>query len=88
MAPHQHEAETLAGALCDVLGAGYFESFIALLQSESRTLRERILRRAGAPLDVEEKGAVSRRSAKGRRTEGVGVGTRRRCRGTKERAFL
>ncbi|MBI5487040.1 MAG: DUF3883 domain-containing protein [Deltaproteobacteria bacterium] len=53
--PDQHEAETLAGALCDVLGAGYFESFIALLQSESPTLRERILRRAGAPVDVDDK---------------------------------
>jgi hypothetical protein len=37
--PDQHEAETLAGALCDVLGVGYFESFIALLQSESKSLR-------------------------------------------------
>jgi hypothetical protein len=53
--PEPHEAETLAGALCDVLGAGYFESFIALLQSESPALRERILRRAGAPLDVDDK---------------------------------
>lgn len=56
--PDQHEAETLAGALCDVLGAGYFESFIALLQSESPTLRERILRRAGAPVDVDDKRAL------------------------------
>jgi hypothetical protein len=56
--PSQQEAETLAGALCDVLGAGYFESFIALLQSESKSLRERILRRAGAPLDVDEKWAL------------------------------
>ena len=56
--PTQHEAEVLAGALCDVLGSGYFESFIALLQSESKTLRERILRRAGAPLDIEEKLAL------------------------------
>jgi hypothetical protein len=56
--PDQHESETLAGALCDVLGAGYFESFIALLQSESPTLRERILRRAGAPVDVDDKRAL------------------------------
>jgi len=56
--PSQPEAETLAGALCDVLGAGYFESFIALLQSESKSLRERILRRAGAPLDIDEKLAL------------------------------
>jgi len=56
--PSQHEAEALAGALCDVLGSGYFESFIALLQSESKTLRERILRRAGAPLDIDEKLAL------------------------------
>ena len=56
--PSQPEAETLAGALCDVLGAGYFESFIALLQSESKSLRERILRRAGAPLDIDEKSAL------------------------------
>jgi hypothetical protein len=56
--PSQSEAEILAGALCDVLGAGYFESFIALLQSESKSLRERILRRAGAPLDIDEKLAL------------------------------
>ena len=56
--PSQPEAEILAGALCDVLGAGYFESFIALLQSESKNVRERILRRAGAPLDIDEKLAL------------------------------
>ncbi|MFO0568027.1 MAG: DUF3883 domain-containing protein [Polyangiaceae bacterium] len=63
--PGQHEAETLAGALCDVLGAGYFESFIALLQSESPTLRERILRRAGAPVDVEDKRALFQAAGEG-----------------------
>lgn len=62
--PSQHEAETLAGALCDVLGSGYFESFIALLQSESKTLRERILRRAGAPLDMDEKLALFQTAGK------------------------
>lgn len=51
----RNEAETLAVALCDVLGAAYFESFIALLQSRSAEERFRILRRAGAPLDLEEK---------------------------------
>jgi hypothetical protein len=56
--PVQAEAERLAGALCDVLGAGYFESFIALLQSESTVVRERILRRAGALMDVDEKRAL------------------------------
>ncbi|MBL7044307.1 MAG: DUF3883 domain-containing protein [Pirellulaceae bacterium] len=56
--PDPHEAETLAGGLCDVLGAGYFESFIALIQAESTARRERILRRAGAPLDVDEKRAL------------------------------
>lgn len=56
--PDQREAETLAGALCDVLGAGYFESFLALIQTESTARRERILRRAGAPLDVDEKRAL------------------------------
>lgn len=56
--PDQHEAETLAGALCDVLGAGYFESFMAMLQTESSTLRARLLRRAGAPVDVDDKRAL------------------------------
>ena len=56
--PSQPEAEILAGALCDVLGASYFEFFIALLQSECKSLRERILRRAGAPLDIDEKLAL------------------------------
>jgi hypothetical protein len=63
--PDQREAETLAGALCDVLGAGYFESFIALLQSESPTLRERILRRAGAPVDVDDKRALFQAAGEG-----------------------
>jgi Protein NO VEIN, C-terminal len=56
--PSQQEAEALSGALCDVLGAGYFEPFLTLIQAESPDLRERILRRAGAPLDVDEKFAL------------------------------
>lgn len=56
--PDQREAEALAGALCDVLGSGYFESFLALLQSERPEHRLRILRRAGAPLDVDDKGLL------------------------------
>jgi hypothetical protein len=73
--PNPHEAETLAGALCDVLGAGYFESFIALLQSESPTLRERILRRAGAPVDVDDLRALFQAAGEGEgHQEGAATG--------------
>ncbi len=53
--PDSSEAETLASALCDVFGSGYFESFLALVQAKSPGMWERLLRRAGAPLDIEER---------------------------------
>ena len=53
--PNPSEAETLASALCDVFGSGYFESFLALVQAKSPAMFERILRRAGAPLDIEDR---------------------------------
>ena len=53
--PDPGEAETLASALCDVFGSGYFESFLALVQAKSPAMCERLLRRAGAPLDIEER---------------------------------
>lgn len=56
--PTEDEAEALATALCEILGAGYFESFLALIQAGSAGARERLLRRAGAPLDVDEKRAL------------------------------
>jgi len=56
--PAEDEAEALATALCEVLGAGYFESFLALIQAGSAGARERLLRRAGAPRDVDEKRAL------------------------------
>ena len=31
--PDPGEAETLASALCDVFGSGYFESFLTLVQA-------------------------------------------------------
>lgn len=52
--PEPREAEALANALCEVFGAGYFEPFLALIQARSPEDRERLLRRAGAPLDLEE----------------------------------
>ncbi|MBE9610952.1 sacsin N-terminal ATP-binding-like domain-containing protein [Chitinilyticum piscinae] len=53
--PEPREAEALANALCEVFGAGYFEPFLALIQARTPEDRERLLRRAGAPLDVEER---------------------------------
>ncbi len=52
--PTEAKAEALASALCEVLGAGYFESFLALIQARSKTARDRLLQRAGAPRDVDE----------------------------------
>lgn len=49
------EAEALANALCEVFGAGYFEPFLALIQARTPEDRVRLLRRAGASLDVEER---------------------------------
>lgn len=56
--PNPDEAEALVTALCDVFGSRYFESFLALVQAGSADTRERILRRAGAPLDIEERRAI------------------------------
>jgi hypothetical protein len=56
--PDPHEAEALANALCEVFGAGYFEPFLALVQARTPAGRERLLRRAGAPLDVDERRAI------------------------------
>lgn len=53
--PSPLEAEALANALCEVFGAGYFEPFLALIQARAPEDRERLLRRAGAPLDIEER---------------------------------
>jgi hypothetical protein len=53
--PDTREAEALANILCDVFGAGYFEPFLALVQAKTTDMYERLLRRAGAPLDLEER---------------------------------
>jgi hypothetical protein len=55
--PDPDEAETLADALCQVFGSGYFESILALIQAKSPDDRERLLRRAGAPSDLDERNA-------------------------------
>jgi hypothetical protein len=47
------EAEALATALSDLLGAGYFEAFLALVNSRSHESRLRLLHLAGAPTDLE-----------------------------------
>lgn len=52
--PLEDDAEALATAFGEVLGAGYFESFLALIRAPSNTRRENLLRRAGAPTDIEE----------------------------------
>lgn len=53
--PEPREAEALANALCDVFGAGYFEPFFALVQAKSPKDRERLLRRTGAPMEIDER---------------------------------
>jgi hypothetical protein len=53
--PTDDDAEALATAFGEVLGPGYFESFLALAKAPSSAARERLLRRAGAPTDVEDK---------------------------------
>jgi hypothetical protein len=52
--PLEDDAEALATALGEVLGAGYFESFLALIRAPSNVRRENLLRRAGATTDIEE----------------------------------
>lgn len=49
------EAEALSNALCDAFGASYFEPFLALIQARKTDMWERLLRRAGAPLDIDER---------------------------------
>jgi hypothetical protein len=61
----EDEAEALATGLCEILGAGYFESFLALIQAGSTGARERLRRRAGALRDVDEKRALLRGDATG-----------------------
>jgi len=56
--PTTLEAEALAGILCEVFGSSYFEPFLALVQANTPDMYERILRRAGAPLDIEDRRMV------------------------------
>ena len=53
--PNEDDADVLATAFGEVLGPGYFESFLALIRSPSGTKREGLLKRAGAPTDIEER---------------------------------
>ena len=56
--PTTLEAEALAGMLCEVFGSSYFEPFLALVQATTPDMYERLLRRAGAPLDIEDRRVV------------------------------
>jgi hypothetical protein len=53
--PDPQETEALANALCEVFGAGYFEPFLALIQTRTAEDRDRLLQRAGVPSDIEDK---------------------------------
>jgi hypothetical protein len=44
--------------LCEVFGSSYFEPFLALVQANTPDMYERLLRRAGAPLDIEDRRMV------------------------------
>jgi hypothetical protein len=61
--PDMREAEALASTLCDVFGSGYLEAFLALVQANTTDMYERLLRRAGAPLDIEERRMLFMRGA-------------------------
>lgn len=52
--PSDDDAERLAEALCEVFGPNWYESFLAIIKARDEDARVRILRRAGAPLDLEE----------------------------------
>lgn len=52
--PTEDDAEALATAFGEVLGSRYFESFLALIRAPTNAKRESLLRRAGAPTDIEE----------------------------------
>lgn len=71
--PDDRDAEALAGAFCEILGSGYFESFLALAKAGSSTARERLLKRAGALLDIEEKKSLFHARAATPDTEGASV---------------
>ncbi len=62
--PGADEAEALARALCDIYGANYYESFLTLIRAESEEERRRLLRRVGAPLEIEEKQASLQQTAR------------------------
>jgi len=51
--PTPEDAENLATALCEIYGASYFEPFLALISSTTNQARKKLLRRAGAPLDLD-----------------------------------
>ena len=51
--PTEDDAEALAMAFGEVLGSGYFESFLALVRAPSDAKRRDLLRRAGAPTDID-----------------------------------
>lgn len=53
--PAEDDAEALATAFGEVLGAGYFESFLALIRAPSDAKRHSLLKRAGAPTDIDER---------------------------------
>jgi hypothetical protein len=59
--PDDREAEALVSALCEVFGSSYFEPFLALVRAKTADERLRLLRRAGAPLDIEEQSALYRK---------------------------
>jgi hypothetical protein len=53
--PDEDDAEALATAFGEVLGTGYFESFLALIRAPSDAKRLSLLKRAGAPTDIDER---------------------------------
>ena len=52
--PADDDAERLAEAICEVFGPNWYESFLAIIKARDEAAWIRILRRAGAPVDLEE----------------------------------
>lgn len=53
--PTEDDADALATAFGEVFGPNYFESFLALIRAPSNAKRESLLRRAGAPTDIDDR---------------------------------
>lgn len=52
--PVDDDAERLAEVLCEVFGPNWYESFLAIIKTHDEVAQLRLLRRAGAPTDLDD----------------------------------